>query len=298
MSSKEVKMNKIIHDNGLTPQRFFNLAPLLANKLRACYAKLADSGRQFLGSSNQFGDQTLVADWELEEAVIQFWKSTKFPIGWITEEHGIFDLEGAQYIAYVDGLDGSAVYLAGEGGRCGTMLGLYDAHWSNFGGYIGSLLVDYGCIASSGGNNLVAARDLGAWVDPRAQGQYERIRVNPNYRSLVAYADLYFESVSRAAEKLDEVKFTYLEASLPYYIDLAQGYSWLVLECTRKHSLEIAAAYPLVHEAKGVIVDLITGRDLGKMSRGLAESNNRLIVSTTDLQIASKVRERLLVDKR
>ena len=134
-------MNKIIHDNGLTPQRFFNLAPLLANKLRACYAKLADSGRQFLGSSNQFGDQTLVADWELEEAVIQFWKSTKFPIGWITEEHGIFDLEGAQYIAYVDGLDGSAVYLAGEGGRCGTMLGLYDAHWSNFGGYVGLSLI-------------------------------------------------------------------------------------------------------------------------------------------------------------
>ncbi len=297
MSSKEVKMNKIIHDNGLTPQRFFNLAPLLANKLRACYAKLADSGRQFLGSSNQFGDQTLVADWELEEAVIQFWKSTKFPIGWITEEHGIFDLEGAQYIAYVDGLDGSAVYLAGEGGRCGTMLGLYDAHWSNFGGYIGSLLVDYGCIASSGGNNLVAARDLGAWVDPRAQGQYERIRVNPNYRSLVAYADLYFESVSRAAEKLDEVKFTYLEASLPYYIDLAQGYSWLVLECTRKHSLEIAAAYPLVHEAQGVITDLITGRDLGKMSRSLAESKDRLIVSTTSLSIANKVRDKLLLDK-
>lgn len=288
-------MNKI-RDNGLTPQRFFNLAPLLANKLRARYLELEAGGRQFLGSSNQFGDQTLVADWELEEAVIQFWKSTKFPIGWITEEHGIFDLEGAQYIAYVDGLDGSAVYLAGEGGRCGTMLGLYDARWSNFGGYIGSLLVDYGCIASSGGNNLVAARDLGAWVDPGAQGQYERIRVNPNYRS-AAYADLYFDSVSRAAEKLDEVKFTYLEASLPYYIDLAQGYSWLVLECTRKHSLEIAAAYPLVHEAQGVITDLITGRDLGKMSRSLAESKDRLIVSTTSLSIANKVRDKLLLDK-
>ena len=288
-------MNKI-RDNGLTPQRFFNLAPLLANKLRARYLELEAGGRQFLGSSNQFGDQTLVADWELEEAVIQFWKATKFKIGWITEEHGIFNLEGAQYIAYVDGLDGSAVYLAGEGGRCGTMLGLYDASWSNFGGYIGSLLVDYGSIASSGGNNLVAARDLGAWVDPGAQGQYERIRVNPNYRS-AAYADLYFDSVSRAAEKLGEVKFTYLEASLPYYIDLAQGYSWLVLECTRKHSLEIAAAYPLVHEAQGVITDLITGRDLGKMSRSLAESKDRLIVSTTSLSIANKVRDKLLLDK-
>ena len=286
------------NDNGLTPQRFFNLAPLLANKLRARYLELEEGGRQFLGPSNQFGDQTLVADWELEEVVIQFWQATGYRIGWITEEHGSFNLEGAKYIAYVDGLDGSAVYLAGDGGRCGTMMGLYDARWSNFGGYIGSIMVDYGRIASGGGDNFIAAHGLGAWVDSGAQGQYVRTVVKPKVKGLTAYADLYFESVSRAAEKLDKVKFAYLEASLPYYVDLARGLSWLVLECTRKHSLEIAAAYPLVHEAKGVIVDLITGRDLGKMSRGLAESNNRLIVSTTDLQIASKVRERLLVDKR
>ena len=285
------------NDNGLTPQRFFNLAPLLANKLRARYLELEEGGRQFLGPSNQFGDQTLVADWELEEVVIQFWQATGYRIGWITEEHGSFNLEGAKYIAYVDGLDGSAVYLAGEGGRCGTMMGLYDARWSNFGGYIGSIIVDYGRIAG-GGNNLIAAHGLGAWVDSGVQGQYSRIMVSPRPEGLTAYADFYFESVGRAAEKLDKVKFSYLEASLPYYVDLARGLSWLVLECTRKHSLEIAAAYPLVHEAKGVIVDIITGRDLGKMSRNLTETNNRLIVSTIDLQIASKVRERLLVDKR
>lgn len=285
------------NDNGLTPQRFFNLAPILANKLRARYLELEEGGRQFLGPSNQFGDQTLVADWELEEVVIQFWKSTGYKIGWVTEEHGSFNLEGAKYIAYVDGLDGSAVYLAGEGGRCGTMMGLYDARWSNFGGYIGSIIVDYGRIAG-GGNNLIAAHGLGAWVDSGVQGQYSRIMVSPRPEGLTAYADFYFESVGRAAEKLDKVKFSYLEASLPYYVDLARGLSWLVLECTRKHSLEIAAAYPLVHEAKGVIVDIITGRDLGKMSRNLTETNNRLIVSTIDLQIASKVRERLLVDKR
>ena len=285
------------NDNGLTPQRFFNLAPLLANKLRARYLELEEGGRQFLGPSNQFGDQTLVADWELEEVVIQFWQATGYRIGWITEEHGSFNLEGAKYIAYVDGLDGSAVYLAGDGGRYGTMMGLYDARWSNFGGYIGSIIVDYGRIAG-GGNNLIAAHGLGAWVDSGVQGQYSRIMVSPRPEGLTAYADFYFESVGRAAEKLDKVKFSYLEASLPYYVDLARGLSWLVLECTRKHSLEIAAAYPLVHEAKGVIVDIITGRDLGKMSRNLTETNNRLIVSTIDLQIASKVRERLLVDKR
>ncbi len=285
------------NDNGLTPQRFFNLAPLLANKLRARYLELEEGGRQFLGPSNQFGDQTLVADWELEEVVIQFWQATGYRIGWITEEHGSFNLEGAKYIAYVDGLDGSAVYLAGDGGRYGTMMGLYDARWSNFGGYIGSIMVDYGRIAG-GGNNLIAAHGLGAWVDSGVQGQYSRIMVSPRPEGLTAYADFYFESVGRAAEKLDKVKFSYLEASLPYYVDLARGLSWLVLECTRKHSLEIAAAYPLVHEAKGVIVDIITGRDLGKMSRNLTETNNRLIVSTIDLQIASKVRERLLVDKR
>ncbi len=290
-------MNKTKNDNGLTPQRFFNLAPLLANKLRARYLELENGGRQFLGSANQFGDQTLVADWELEETVIRFWQLTGFKIGWITEEHGSFNLEGADYIAYVDGLDGSAVYLAGDGGRCGTMLGLYDANWSNFGGYIGGMEVDYGRIASGGGNNFIAARGLGAWVDPGAQGQYVRIMVNPKPKGLVAYADLYFDSVVRAAEKLDKVKFAYLEASLPYYVDLAQGLSWLVLECTRKHSLEIAAAYPLVHEARGVIVDLITGRDLGKMSRSLAETKDRLILSTTSLPIASEVRE-LLLDKQ
>jgi len=74
---------------------------------------------------------------------------------------------------------------------------------------------------------------------------------------------------------------------------LVEGYSWLVLECTRKHSLEIAAAYPLVHEAGGVMVDVNSGKELGKLDRSIANTHGRLIVSTTNLDIATKLRDKL-----
>jgi hypothetical protein len=44
---------------------FFNLAKLLASELRLCYEKLdAGKGRLPIDLINQFGDQSLVADWK------------------------------------------------------------------------------------------------------------------------------------------------------------------------------------------------------------------------------------------
>ena len=84
---------------------FFNLAKLLASELRLCYEKLdAGKGRLPIDLINQFGDQTLVADWKLEEVVIKFWQSTGFKIGWIVEEHPLFfDKKEVDYIGYLDG---------------------------------------------------------------------------------------------------------------------------------------------------------------------------------------------------
>ena len=86
------------------------------------------------------------------------------------------------------------VYKRQDGGRYGTMMGLYDARWSNFGGYIGSIIVDYGRIASGGGDNFIAAHGLGAWVDSGAQGQYVRTVVKPKVKGLTAYACLLYTS--------------------------------------------------------------------------------------------------------
>ncbi|KKQ75916.1 MAG: hypothetical protein US96_C0002G0029, partial [Candidatus Woesebacteria bacterium GW2011_GWB1_38_5b] len=54
-------------------------------------------------------------------------------------------------------------------------------------------------------------------------------------------------------------------SSCKYYSDLISGKIDVVIECTRKRNLEIAAAYGLVREAGGVMVDIL-GRDLEKMS--------------------------------
>ncbi|HPW44632.1 MAG TPA: inositol monophosphatase family protein, partial [bacterium] len=245
----------------------------------------------------QFGDQTLIADWELEESVIKFWQSTGCQIGWIAEEHPmLFNKNEVDFIGYLDGLDGSSVYKTNEDGRCGTMMSIYQAEDQTFAGYVGSLVMDYGSHKFGGNCSYIAAKGLGAWADPVTRGDYIQINVVPDdqltrqmRRKLLAYADLYFESVRRATKKMTGIKFRYLQASMPYYVDLAQGYACLVVECTRKHSLEIASAYPLVHEAGGVIVDLASGQDLGGLDRSLAEASEQIIVSAPNLKIVDEI---------
>ena len=281
----------------LTPSEFFSLAKLLTDQLRLRYEELdAGNGRSLIDLINQFGDQTLVADWELEEVVIKFWRSTDFKIGWIAEEHPmLFDKNEVDYIGYLDGLDGSSVYKVNEGGRCGTMMSIYRADDQTFAGYIGSLIVDYGSHKIGGDCSYIAAKDMGAWADPVTRGDYIQINVTPDgstrqmRKELLAYADLYFDSVRRATKKMIGIKFRYLKASMPYYVDLAQGYAWLVVECTRKHSLEIASAYPLIHEAGGVMVDLVSEQDLGEFDRSLAEINERITVAAPSLKVVEMI---------
>ena len=290
----------------LTPSEFFSLAKLLTDQLRLRYEELdAGNGRSLIDLINQFGDQTLVADWELEEVVIKFWRSTDFKIGWIAEEHPmLFDKNEVDYIGYLDGLDGSSVYKVNEGGRCGTMMSIYRADDQTFAGYIGSLIVDYGSHKIGGDCSYIAAKGMGTWADPVTRGDYIQVNVAPDRstrqmrKELLAYADLYFDSVRRAAKKIAKVKFRYLKASMPYYVDLAQGYAWLVVECTRKHSLEIASAYPLIHEAGGVMVDLVSGQDLGELDRSLAEANERIIVATPSLKVVEMVSGHCLLTEK
>lgn len=290
----------------LTPSEFFGLAKLLTDQLRSRYEELdAGNGRSLIDLINQFGDQTLIADWELEEIVIRFWRSTGFKIGLITEEHPVlFNKDEVDYIGYLDGLDGSSVYKANEGGRCGTMMAIYQADDQTFSGYIGSLIVDYGSHKIGGDCSYIAAKGMGAWADPVVKGEYIQINVAPDgsarqmRKELLAYADLYFESVRQAAKKIAKVKFRYLKASMPYYVDLAQGYAWLVVECTRKHSLEIASVYPLIHEAGGVMVDLVSKQDLGELDRSLAEANERIIVATPSLKVVEMVSGHCLLTEK
>lgn len=280
----------------LTSSEFLNLAKLLATQLCSRYEELdIGNGRSSIDLVNQFGDQTLVADWKLEETVIKFWQTTGFKISWIAEEHPVlFDKNEVDYIGYLDGLDGSSVYRANEGGRCGTMMSIYRSDDQTFAGYIGSLIVDYGNHKIGGGCSFIAAQGLGAWADPIIRGGYIQINVAPDgsirqMKKLLAYADLYFESVRQVAKKIAGVKFRYLKASMPYYVDLAQGYAWLVVECTRKHSLEIASAYPLIHEAGGAMIDLLSKQDLGKLNRLLAETKDQIIITAPSQKVVEMI---------
>ena len=54
--------------------------------------------------------------------------------------------------------------------------------------------------------------------------------------------------------KLKGFDVKYLLSSAAHYSDLVSGEADLVLECTRKLNLEIAAAYGLIKEAGGVVL--------------------------------------------
>jgi fructose-1,6-bisphosphatase/inositol monophosphatase family enzyme len=217
--------------------------------------------------TNQHGEQALRVDVEAEQAVIDILKKYKFPVQIVSEEHGVFELgESPQYLALLDGLDGSIEYKRKRAvGRYATMLGIF------FG--INPCYHEYvfcGIMEHSSNTLYFAAQGMGSF---RINNITTSVHCS-NQRALnTVDTRIYIDEEYDAAKKSTIIYDSFLSkfsahnrlrqpSSAVHYADLASGHADAVLECTRKGNIEIGVAYGLVREAGGVIKG-IDGNEIG-----------------------------------
>ena len=86
------------------------------------------SGKNIIGELVEKGsgsDKSLRGDWESEEAVIEVLRARGLPVRVIAEEHGTIDIvSNPNFLAVLDGYDGSSALAANPGARGGTMLAI------------------------------------------------------------------------------------------------------------------------------------------------------------------------------
>ncbi len=237
---------------------------------------------------NEHGDTALLCDITCEEVVLQTFREANFPIRFHTEEHGIVDMGNPEYTGVLDGLDGSSVYKKERGiGRYGTMLEIF----AGLNPYYDDYLVG-GIMEHATKRMLTAAKGQGIKVQIK---HFEKpvyasttMRLDKNTR---IYVDDYFEINRKLAEKLKEYSVRPVRASCAGYADVASGDADLLIECTRKNNLEMAASYGLVKEAGGVMVDG-KGEDLGsKRYLEFGQKEQIVVITAATRQLALEVLE-------
>lgn len=87
-------------------------------------------------------DKATKGDWESEEAVIGYLKRNMFPGIIISEEHGQIEL-GNNYLAILDGIDGSSALVRDPRTRCGTILTISNKLDHNYNDFIFSGITEY-----------------------------------------------------------------------------------------------------------------------------------------------------------
>ena len=97
----------------------------------------------------------------------------------------------------------------------------------------------------------------------------------------------------RFVDKLEEAGLSYssLRSSAVHYAELATGKADLVLECTRKGNLEIAAAYGIIKNAGGAIITY-DGEELGdKKYWSFAQKDNVCVIGAATPRLAKSACE-------
>lgn len=248
------------HHQETEHQRLIGVALDALIATRQLHEQLGASGEETV-QKNQFGETALRIDVECERTVIEALRASGLPIRVISEEHGITNLaEDPQFLAILDGLDGTKTYREQRGtGRYGTMLGIYSGNHPTYSDYI------FGGVAEHGLDRLIfASKGGGAFV--RQQEKDRRIttsslRIIGEKTSFGV--DEYFEYNRKlflpVFKHLNQIKEFSAESR---YVDVAAGKMDLAFESSRKGNLEIAAAYGIIREAGGTIVDS-DGQDIG-----------------------------------
>jgi len=221
------------------------------HKAYQVHEALGASGEEVI-RENQYAEGALRVDVEIEAAIIQYFDESGLPIRIVSEEHGTVDLNTSpQYLAILDGLDGSSVYKASRGiGRYGTMLGLYTGSNPKYGDYL------FGGIMEHSANRLLTGvRNKGCWC---VEGGREYPIVVSTEMALNHDTKIQIDEYWEFNRQFFSAPLSAYNTSSPissamHYADLASGEADIVCECTRKGNLEIGVAYGLVTEAGGGI---------------------------------------------
>ena len=218
---------------------------------------LGESGKEEL-QKNQFGDTAMRGDYEAEEAVLEVLRKYNLPAIIHLEEHGQVKItEEPSLLGVLDGIDGSSWYRSEWGvGRYGTMLGIYKGVNPQYKDYI------FGGIMEHATKRLFyGIKGVGSWVIDLNSGKKKGIHTSDEHdlsTSTRIHIDEYWDINNEVfRSKLDGYNvMPYKLCSSIHYTDTSMGEADLTLECTRKGSLEIATAFPLITEAGGAMVTL------------------------------------------
>ncbi len=122
------------------------IAEIGFNSLKQAYyvqRKLLEEGT--IGNLVSVGkgeDKATEGDWESEEAVINYLKKQNFPGRINSEEHGQINL-GGDYLAILDGIDGSNALVKDPHSRCGTILTIAENLNPKYDDFIFSGITEY-----------------------------------------------------------------------------------------------------------------------------------------------------------
>jgi myo-inositol-1(or 4)-monophosphatase len=251
--------------------------------------------------ANKFGDTALKVDIEAERAVLELLAQNGVSIKVISEEHGTTVIgNNPEYLGILDGLDGSDLYREKRGvGRYGTMLAIYSGTDPRYGEYLYAGIMEH--VRTS---LYFAAREQGSWVleEDSKKPIYCSQATSLDSRSTQLYADLYYDGLHHSdvltslVKRLNGYTVSTMQSSAVHYADLAQGTVDGVVECTRKDNLEIAAAFPLITEAGGVMTS-IQGVDLiDQRYSEFGQSVPIPIISASTKSLATAIAAKLLED--
>lgn len=227
---------------------------------------------------NQFGDQAMVADVQSERAMIDVLRASEQSFRVHSEEHGKLTVGDhlPSMLAVMDGLDGSSLYKKARGeGNYGSMFAIFESTDPRYNDYLAA-----GIMLHATAQLLVATRGQGVKQVDLRTGLARSAKTSDaalTHEALIYTDDdatvpkenvlyPYFQTNLKVlAEPLRKVGYTTSRtgASAGYYASLAMGEALAVGEATRKGNLELAAAYALVKEAGGSIVDVKTWQDIG-----------------------------------
>ena len=231
--------------------------------------------------TNQFGDTAMVADVQSERIMLDALRTSGETFIVHSEEHGKLAIPGndptlSAKLAVMDGLDGSSLYKKARGtGNYGTMFAIFENDKPVYGEYSVA-----GIMLHSTAQLLVARRGQGVTLRDFRTGQEESVTTSgaeltagalvyvdddvnvPKDNTLYPYFQTNLEVFAKPLRRT-AVEPQRTGASAGYYASLAMGEALIVGEATRKGNLELAAAYALVKEAGGSIIDVKSWQDIG-----------------------------------
>lgn len=262
---------------------------ILVRAFRSAFEKHTALGERGLEEvrKNQFGETALRADIEAEEAVLESFSRDGIPVRVISEEHGIVNIGDPKFLAVLDGIDGTALYKTERNkGKYGTMIGLFQGTDPRYSDYLMG-----GVMQHATKRALVGIRERGAFAISGNQEQPIRTSGHSDFDAKTKiYIDENFEMNQKTfSEPLAGFNTASGKAACLHYADVAEGLADFALECTRKGNLEIAAAYGLIREAGGVIVDL-KGADLGSQKYlAFGQKEHVPVITAATKELADKL---------